>query len=969
MKTKRIAAIIGILAYTIINASIMPDQPLRTLNPIDTVKVVCIYALGEYNNSDSTHYNPQYHPLPSYAFVVWGASPPSVPHYYKEVSAGHFIVETEVWHNNGSSYVVEGFWTPMGDWDQPNLGRFVDSLIARIDRENVWSFADNAMYYPDNDNPGPNDTPFVWVYIYWPEIDGSWGLAPGVFEPWDIQTTETLNGDTVFAHIFGVTRDWRTNRGQAVANIVHEFNHQWFPDIAYNSDHYGLGGFDPQAAGYGFYDDQGGLPSPINPKWRHEAGWIELVDLTGSDHFDRVLSDETMDTLYRLGDFYLSVHRKISYYEHKWPGLGGMLIWHPAHATEMSGFNYGGDEAWRGDQGQGYLDKPLDLEAAHGRWDWDGLTRTTPNPVDGRDNLDMKPWGYYEQGQFHGKGDSLCFFWPDYGYTQFDGLTNPSSRGHKFNMSNNRNMGERKPQEIAVRRLAVAGNNAMKADLLYNYCIIASNYPGIPIHSGATNQRSLGPSLIWYGPNNKRHQTYAIAYVDNDPMLWIRLGGFTALPTVKRQLVYQDDSAGYPALYSHGVDNKQLAICWLDGSSLYYRHGYKYLVTDSVTWDNNPYDLSTHGDWPGFTAPSIVVRSDDTVLVAAGVSYTTYLPSNQGPTYFPILCFRFHRWNPDQVIVDTLAMFAVDTVKSLGVGSSVSLALDAYDRVHAGYVTNTQGNPDGSDQFAGHRYLNPGNSEWSTQVEVFPREWGYYCIGSPCLEFNVSDSYLYAVASAKHENRPYSEIYRCRLNVSEPTITDQWLSPMRISDSYNSSFGPTIAGGKHIFWYEEGELLYKNTALSMTPTIISHTPHAYSSAPQAVYDSETDECYVAWREANTFGSEIDLRAISASGLPSGGGQSSSKTTFPILLKPAKSILTLRDELRISYSLPGLSPGAHIKIYDCQGRLVRGWKLSTSSGAIRWNGEDMQNRKVGAGVYFIHLMCRGSQAVEKVLVVK
>jgi hypothetical protein len=180
MKSKALITMTGLTLFSLVNASLMPSKPVRTLEAIDTVKVVIVYALGEWNNPQHTYHHDQNTPLPSYALDICSNIAPSIPDYYEEVSCGKFIVDADAWgrQNNTYSYVMEGFWTPMHDRDQPTLGDFVDSLVARIDRENEHSFAANAMYYPDNDNPGPTDTPFVWIYVYWPEIDGSWGLAP-----------------------------------------------------------------------------------------------------------------------------------------------------------------------------------------------------------------------------------------------------------------------------------------------------------------------------------------------------------------------------------------------------------------------------------------------------------------------------------------------------------------------------------------------------------------------------------------------------------------------------------------------------------------------------------------------------------------------------------------------------------------------------------------------------------------------
>lgn len=50
MKSKTIIAITGLILASSLVASLTPDKPIRSLPAIDTVKVVCIYAVGMLTN-------------------------------------------------------------------------------------------------------------------------------------------------------------------------------------------------------------------------------------------------------------------------------------------------------------------------------------------------------------------------------------------------------------------------------------------------------------------------------------------------------------------------------------------------------------------------------------------------------------------------------------------------------------------------------------------------------------------------------------------------------------------------------------------------------------------------------------------------------------------------------------------------------------------------------------------------------
>ncbi len=961
MKPKVAAAISYAFILSSLTASpMMPSGPGKPFNPVDTVKIVFVYALGEWDNPQGSHHHGEDTPLPGYVFDICDTVPPSVPSYYKSVSMRKFMVSAQAWHNNKNCYVMQGMHTPTSYTDTTK-GAFVDSLIKRIDREGVWSFADNAMWWPNNDKPGVNDTPLVWIFVVWPEpYGGGWGQAPGGWwTVWLIPTNDSLYNPVsktfkkVYVQIFGLSRQPSSYHGDAVAGIVHEFNHQWFPDIGYNPDHYGLGGFDPECAGMGFYDSKGSLPTPLNPVWRAEAGWINKVGLPGAN-LNRTLHDVTKDTVYCLGSFYVSVHLGQNYYESKWPGQG-LLIWH--QKMSPTGFNFAGEDCW---SDSNYLVKPLDLEVASGNWRWNGLTPVTLDPVQGRDNLDMRPYGFYESdaNRFKGVGDSSCFFNPNYGYKQFDGLTNPSSRNY---VSSHDTLGAYGPQDIAVRNIRTYSATAMKADMLCNYCI-GSIRPGGGISSGSNNQRSIVTASTWLDEWGKYRFYTALLYVEDDS-LWIRVAeDLSKLSQARRQLVCGGTSPQFPSFFSHGQNDRQLAVCWFDGSSLLYRHG--TLDTNRVIqWNNEPFALSSLTNWSAFTAPSIVVRPDDTVFIASGVSCISSFLDNSYT--MPVVCFRFHKFHPEEAKIDVLSEFYNDSFET---GSFVSLAIDEQRRVHAVYLVRTEG---ATLQGLGYRCMIPGDTCWRNQMEVIPANTDYNFIGAPCLD--CYDGYLNMVAAADNPGTLHSNVYYSSFDAKGANISGQWTIAERLSDDGCDASEPIICGGPvsadkyHIFWTasladNETDLFYKKGHLGKIANL-SCTPHALSSSPQALFAD--GRCFVSWCERNSFGSELDLRTLTVADTFGGIPGNEILPSGALKLELSSSVLS-GSQIHIRYILPqGVGP-AVMRIYDCQGRLTNQWRIFSSNGSISWNGENTAGQAVACGVYFIRLETAGLQTGCKVV---
>ncbi|MBN2381153.1 hypothetical protein JXM67_15245 [candidate division WOR-3 bacterium] len=985
MKTRIAAAIAAVLAFSSLQASYNPDAPARAYDYIDTVKAVFVYALGEWNNSSHTYHHGQNTPLPGYAFEICdkNALPPTIPDYYKKCSQGRFIVNAECWgRQNTYCYVMEGLWTPMSPFDQGN-GPFFTGLINRLDAEAEHVFTQSAMYYPDNDHPDENDTPFVWLFIISPEVDGSWGVGGSDAT---YRTNQTMpNGDTIFVNLFGYSRNYSTKKGDIVAGVVHEFNHEWLPDIGYNADHYGLGGFEPQAIGCGFRNEQeGGLPSPINPVWRAQMGWIDRIWVYPSKNlFNQVIQDQTAGEVYVLNKeesgtdrdlFYLSCHMRQSFYERLWPGRG-LLIWHDCKG------DWGGDE-W-GPPGRGrmskldsldYLRKPQDLECAHGCFKWnrtnDAVDLNTPDPVRGRDHLDMRPQNYYPGSG--NKGDAECFFWPDFGYTQFDGLTNPSSReqyGYKSGIVDT--FGSILPPRAAVRNIQQYGIDAMKADLLYKYCLAGSE-PNMSMALGGNNQRNV---------------CYLEGETETRIMLVYTLSGRVAFSTMfkgesatldlqdlvdaKRHLSLSNSGAGYPALQIGPA--RTVHLCWLEGEApdhgLWYRRGVMSgSVPDEVDWTGslnakaNLSDSASYGT-AYFTPPAIEI-SGGTVFVATGIHRNTYLESGGGGPplidSLPVLCFRFPVGNPrpSAIVTDTIGWYHVPAVQGDVGGATVSLARDDQGRVHAVFLA--------PNAFAGHTYFEDG--EWNNVITIGANPGGQFAsVSPPCIVY--CDGILYAVASALHQTLApdHTDIFISSVNLSGP-VPGLWEYPANLSNTPESNSTQPVVEKHytpHVFWSEEGEIMCRHSGENIT---VSHTPHSTSTVPHVI--SGDGKYHLAWLESNQFGDEINLRSLSFSGGGAfgEGGQSRLGIIKPDVMELSASPFAI-SKLSICYTLPLDAEDAELNIYDCQGRLVRKWSLETVNGAIEWDGSDTQGGKLGSGVYFIRLACGEAQKVNKVLLIK
>ncbi|MCK4941548.1 T9SS type A sorting domain-containing protein, partial [candidate division WOR-3 bacterium] len=79
------------------------------------------------------------------------------------------------------------------------------------------------------------------------------------------------------------------------------------------------------------------------------------------------------------------------------------------------------------------------------------------------------------------------------------------------------------------------------------------------------------------------------------------------------------------------------------------------------------------------------------------------------------------------------------------------------------------------------------------------------------------------------------------------------------------------------------------------------------------------------------------------------------------------------QLRIDYVLAANDPAARLCVYDATGRMVRDFSNQLSVighlSSVVWDGFDDNNRKVPAGVYFVHFDADHYQKVEKTVLLR
>ena len=267
-----------------------------------------------------------------------------------------------------------------------------------------------------------------------------------------------------------VQRARATNPDDITGISVHELGHGWFdfPDVDHigsvHNDTWAFGGFDEMTDGRGF----GHRASLYNPAFRLASDWgsSNLTEITSTETISLSDYDETGDIyFYDIPDhagtsvggqrIYLTAYTKPSSvrWQDNWRlpgpqgGEKGLMIW-----RENRNLNLYSTNAFNN-----ALYPPVDIEVAHGKWQWDNINLSAPPPADkrpintniadpllGRDSLEAYYSYYYlafdgydggGNPTYVGEavyddwrvGSESCFFSPFSSTKEYAFYTNPNS--------------------------------------------------------------------------------------------------------------------------------------------------------------------------------------------------------------------------------------------------------------------------------------------------------------------------------------------------------------------------------------------------------------------------------------------------------------------------------------------------------------------------------------------------------------
>ena len=285
-----------------------------------------------------------------------------------------------------------------------------------------------------------------------------------------------------------------TDTYKVISILCHEFGHSifGFPDMDHYAgelyNHYSLGHFCTMANAEGF----SGHASPYNPVFRTNQGWTGPTTINNNMN----VSFENFETtgniyIYDIPNYgtymsqgqklYSTYHQKVpsNKWINEWPmptdpqGTSrGLLIWHSQGSGSYSN----------------QYNMPLDLEAAHGKWQWDNIDMTlpppndkrpintgTPDPIGGLDSLELRGTYRYEKFVAGGPepsyvwasqypdwriGSESCFYDPINPKT-FAFYTNPSSNAYRNSINDKYAQSVISGFKMMNLRLE---NNAVKAD-------------------------------------------------------------------------------------------------------------------------------------------------------------------------------------------------------------------------------------------------------------------------------------------------------------------------------------------------------------------------------------------------------------------------------------------------------------------------------------------------------------------------
>ncbi len=335
----------------------------------------------------------------------------SIPNYFKDISFGHHTLTMTPYGQDDKNCIVSHVKLNANPSFIPLVNYFED-IMYKADM--VINFADF-----DKDNDGYVD----YLFFVVANRGGTVGQASG----YNYTTMDRNdNGEAIKIHSDQCSLNRIRNHVGAKMLLTHEYGHALgLEDLDHSMtkeySHISVGGFGLMVNGNGFENTQGCIVPPLRAAgtFYTNLGWIDPISVSYTKN-QKIRDFQTSGELYLLNSedpaqyFYVSNHQKLSVWEYYWPGKG-LLIWH---------INEKGSQPDR-------LRKQIDLEAAHGLYEWDlpnpeKMQNTLiPDPKDGLDSMDVR--GVYENWRM--KGSASCFFREGYNES-FDDASNPNSNLH-----------------------------------------------------------------------------------------------------------------------------------------------------------------------------------------------------------------------------------------------------------------------------------------------------------------------------------------------------------------------------------------------------------------------------------------------------------------------------------------------------------------------------------------------------------
>lgn len=402
-----------------------------------------------------------------------------IPDFFEKTTNGNYHVNVinilvdsiDSGNNKAFAYELPGMLVPKPPIDTNFVAPpwMVKNALAKADKD--YNFANF-----DANNDGIVDFLAFFVIRFasgW--ANGTTGLSINSY-----YTTNDTTSSGAYIRIDGngylsysgkraiIQRNTNADANRVIAVSVHELGHALFglPDMdhigGYTYDHYSLGHFCAMSSSIGF----NGRPSPYNPLFRIQNGWLTTTTLTSNTLPFTDLQTTGLIYQYNLPyytaaasnqKFYLTYHTPSvnNYWEDAWPlpqdaqgNKRGVMIWHNSP---------------NGSYGNKYH-MPIDIVSAHGKWQWDlsrakldsvniSLTEAantgTPDPIKGLDSLETR-YSYIKfrwtpsihwwtaEGVYpdYRVGSASCFYNPSSPKT-FAFYTNPNSNGALNNSSEN----------------------------------------------------------------------------------------------------------------------------------------------------------------------------------------------------------------------------------------------------------------------------------------------------------------------------------------------------------------------------------------------------------------------------------------------------------------------------------------------------------------------------------------------------